>query len=56
MVTFSHPANRVKNTHLIRAYSVVTRVLAPLLPLWLQRRARRGKEDPLRLGERLGGF
>jgi len=54
MVTFSHPANRVKNTHLIRAYSVVTRVLAPLLPLWLQRRARRGKEDPLRLGERLG--
>ena len=30
------------------------RLAAPLLPLWLARRARRGKEFPARLGERRG--
>jgi 3-deoxy-D-manno-octulosonic-acid transferase len=37
-----------------RFYRIVTGLFAPLLPLWLARRARRGKEDPARRGERLG--
>jgi 3-deoxy-D-manno-octulosonic-acid transferase len=36
------------------AYRFVTDVAAPLLPRWLDARARRGKEDPTRLGERSG--
>jgi len=38
----------------LRAYSGLTRLAAPLAPWLLHRRARRGKEDPLRLPERLG--
>ena len=41
-------------TTLIRAYSGLTRVLAPALPFWLKRRALKGKEDPARQGERFG--
>lgn len=35
-------------------YKTVWRIAGPLLPIYLQRRARRGKEDPARLGERFG--
>ena len=35
-------------------YGAVTGLLEPLAPVLLRRRARRGKEDPARLGERLG--
>jgi 3-deoxy-D-manno-octulosonic-acid transferase len=35
-------------------YRASSRALAPLAGLWLASRARRGKEDPARLGERLG--
>lgn len=36
------------------AYRLATTMLSPLAPLLLRRRAARGKEDPERLGERLG--
>lgn len=36
----------------LAAYRVVLRCVAPLLPLWLSRRAKSGKEDPERLNER----
>ncbi len=36
------------------AYSLLGAALTPGLKLWLKRRARRGKEDPFRLGERFG--
>jgi 3-deoxy-D-manno-octulosonic-acid transferase len=36
------------------AYSALGIALTPLLTLWLERRARRGKEDPFRMGERFG--
>lgn len=36
------------------AYRAATCLLAPLMPLYLRRRERRGKEEPARLGERLG--
>ena len=35
-------------------YRTMTRAVAPLVPLLLRRREARGKEDPARLGERLG--
>jgi 3-deoxy-D-manno-octulosonic-acid transferase len=35
-------------------WPLVARLAAPLLPLWLARRARRGREIPARLGERRG--
>ena len=38
----------------LRLYALTTGALAPLIPQWLDARARRGKEDPARLGERLG--
>ena len=38
----------------LRAYSLATRMLTPLAPLFLRYRAKLGKEDPERLGERLG--
>ncbi len=38
----------------LRAYSLVMRGAAPLAPLLLNLRARHGKEDPERRGERLG--
>ncbi len=38
----------------LQAYRLATGVAEPLAPLLLNRRARRGKEDPARLGERLG--
>ena len=44
----------MNETGLIRAYSGATRLLAPALPLWLKRRALKGKEDPDRQGERFG--
>lgn len=36
------------------AYRLATQLVAPLVPAFLQRRARRGKEDPARINERLG--
>ncbi|MEQ9529391.1 MAG: glycosyltransferase N-terminal domain-containing protein [Parvibaculaceae bacterium] len=36
------------------AYRAMTRALAPIVPLLLGRREARGKEDPLRRGERFG--
>lgn len=44
----------MSETGLIRAYSGFTKVIAPALPLWLKRRALKGKEDPTRQGERFG--
>ncbi len=38
----------------LRAYRLVTALFAGLLPGVLQRRAAKGKEDPARIGERLG--
>jgi 3-deoxy-D-manno-octulosonic-acid transferase len=38
----------------LAAYRGATTALHPLAPLLLRRRARAGKEDPARLGERLG--
>ncbi|MDB2438149.1 3-deoxy-D-manno-octulosonic acid transferase [Hellea sp.] len=44
----------MSETGLIRAYSGLTKVIAPALPLWLKRRALKGKEDPSRQSERFG--
>ena len=44
----------MNDTGLIRAYSGLTKVIAPILPLWLKRRALKGKEDLNRQGERFG--
>lgn len=38
----------------LTAYRCATRLLQPAVPALLRRRARRGKEDPARLSERLG--
>ena len=35
-------------------YQLVTRMLEPLAPRLLDARARKGKEDPVRVDERLG--
>ncbi len=37
-------------------YRGATGALGALAPLWLNARARSGKEDPARLGERLGRY
>jgi 3-deoxy-D-manno-octulosonic-acid transferase len=39
---------------MLGTYRLLTRLLQPLAPWVLEQRARRGKEDPARLGERLG--
>jgi len=44
----------VKKTPLLKSYSAATRMAAPALPFWLGRRAKKGKEDAARLGERKG--
>lgn len=44
----------MSETSLIRAYSGLTRILSPVLPLWLKRRALKGKEDSERHSERFG--
>jgi 3-deoxy-D-manno-octulosonic-acid transferase len=36
------------------SYRALTRCLSPFIPLLLNRRLKRGKEDPARIGERLG--
>lgn len=36
------------------AYRLLGNALTPALRLWLEQRARRGKEDPFRMGERFG--
>lgn len=53
------PANSAQSRHLAFGfihdlYSAAWRIAGPLLPLYLRRRARRGKEDPTRLRERFG--
>ena len=44
----------MSDTTLIRSYSLLTRMLGPVSPLWIKRRARLGKEDPERADERHG--
>jgi len=44
----------MSGTELIRAYSGLTHILAPILPVWVKRRALKGKEDPKRQNERFG--
>jgi 3-deoxy-D-manno-octulosonic-acid transferase len=44
----------MKTPFSLAAYRLATRVLEPLAVQALRKRARRGKEDPARLGERLG--
>jgi len=44
----------MEKTLLLRLYSAVMRIASPLLPLYLKRRAKQGKEDPSRLKERFG--
>ncbi len=44
----------MKKTPLLKSYSAATRMVAPALPLWLNIRAKKGKEDPARLNERKG--
>jgi len=38
----------------LAAYLALSGVAGPAVRMWLARRARRGREDPLRMGERLG--
>jgi 3-deoxy-D-manno-octulosonic-acid transferase len=38
----------------LKVYRLVSHLAAPVLPLWLARRQKAGKEDPARLGERMG--
>lgn len=42
------------DTSLLRGYSLATRLLGPLTPLWIRMRAWDGKEDPERTHERHG--
>lgn len=44
----------MKKTPLLKSYSAATRIAASALPFWLKRRAKKGKEDAKRLGERYG--
>lgn len=44
----------MKKTGLLKAYIGTTRLMAPVLPLWLKHRAKKGKENPARLDERRG--
>lgn len=44
----------MKKTPILKTYSGATRLIAPILPLWLNHRAKNGKEDPARLNERRG--
>ena len=44
----------MKPTALLRLYRGLMRAASPLLPLYLKRRAAKGKEDPARLNERYG--
>jgi len=38
----------------LATYGLITRAITPLVPAYLRRRAKRGKEDPSRLNERIG--
>ena len=42
------------STALISAYTVLMSLFAPIMPLWVNRRSQKGKEDPDRKGERYG--
>ena len=44
----------IRRPPVLRLYRAATAALSPLAPWILRRRARAGKEDPARLGERLG--
>ena len=44
----------MSETPLIRTYGALTRAVAPMTPWLLGRRAKQGKEDPERIGERQG--
>ena len=38
----------------LRAYQKLSAAIAPLAPLWIERRLKQGKEDAARAGERRG--
>jgi len=44
----------IDDTFLLKSYRGTARLVGPLLPLWIKRRAAKGKEDPARLCERRG--
>ena len=44
----------MKKTPLLKSYTGATRMIAPALPIWLNKRAKAGKEDKGRLSERKG--
>lgn len=44
----------MNETALIKSYRGTTNAIGPLVPLWLSRRAKQGKEDPARMQERQG--
>lgn len=50
----ARPEHKASFTWLHDLYRVLWKVVGPLLPAYLRRRARRGKEDPQRLTERFG--
>ncbi len=52
-MTAAEPPRRARSGALA-GYLTATRLAAPAIALWLRARARRGKEDPARLGERWG--
>ena len=53
-MSMSPPAVTPALTRGLKAYRGLTRLLAPAVPLLLNRRLKRGKEDADRLNERLG--
>lgn len=44
----------IDDTFLLKTYRGAARLLGPVLPFWVRRRAAQGKEDPSRLAERQG--
>ncbi|WP_371397020.1 3-deoxy-D-manno-octulosonic acid transferase [Fretibacter rubidus] len=44
----------MSDTALLKAYRGASRALGPVLPLWIKRRGKHGKEDPSRTAEREG--
>jgi len=55
-VPHHNPSHARRSSALPRSYNLTWHLLRPFASLILQRRARRGKEDPARLGERLGRY
>jgi 3-deoxy-D-manno-octulosonic-acid transferase len=47
-------SGEIKKTAALKSYEAGTKAVSPLLPFWLKRRAKKGKEDPKRVSERHG--